>query len=363
MDFNRDELRALHSRSSIAGATVFAFDAAAFATCTLCSLAGSVALRIAFSLAAGLFMALLFVVGHDACHQALTPRRWLNRLIGTFAFLPSLHAYGLWDLAHNRIHHRFTNRRGLDYVWEPLSPAEFWELPCRTRVKYRFYRTAAGHLFYYGFEVWWRKLFWPRPAAVGGYRTEYVCDLALVTGWLVGWPFALLAAKERLGSPTALTDAVTTIGISGVLPFFAFNALMSSVIFLHHIHPAVEWYRADDPIDLEAAQRRSAVHIDFPGPVNWVFHRIMEHTAHHLRPGIPLYRLFDAQTVLENRTSDIVVQKWSIRFHREVLARCKLFDLDRRCWTGYDGCQARESRQTSQATKTTASPPVEPVAL
>src|ERR1043165_1673462 len=47
-------------------------------------------LRFACSLALGLLNGLLFVVGHDACHQSLTPRRRLNQLIGRLAFLPSL---------------------------------------------------------------------------------------------------------------------------------------------------------------------------------------------------------------------------------------------------------------------------------
>jgi hypothetical protein len=38
---------------------------------------------------------MLFLIGHDACHQALTPNAWLNRIIGRLAFLPSLHPYSI----------------------------------------------------------------------------------------------------------------------------------------------------------------------------------------------------------------------------------------------------------------------------
>src|SRR5438552_894289 len=71
------------------------------------------------SLVCGLVVAIFFVVGHDACHQSFTDSQSLNHLLGRLAFLPSLHPYSLWDIGHNRVHHRFNNIRGKDYVWEP----------------------------------------------------------------------------------------------------------------------------------------------------------------------------------------------------------------------------------------------------
>ena len=40
-------------------------------------------------------IAILFTVGHDACHQALTPSMRLNTWIGRLVFIPSLHAVSL----------------------------------------------------------------------------------------------------------------------------------------------------------------------------------------------------------------------------------------------------------------------------
>src|SRR5689334_12532871 len=76
-------------------------------------------LRLCASILSGLMIGVIFTVGHDASHQALTPYRWLNALIARLAFIPSAHAATLWDVGHNRIHHRFTNLLGADYVWEP----------------------------------------------------------------------------------------------------------------------------------------------------------------------------------------------------------------------------------------------------
>jgi acyl-lipid omega-6 desaturase (Delta-12 desaturase) len=74
---------------------------------------------------AALWIARLFVIGHDACHGSYTPNKTLNKWIGRIAFLPSLTPYSLWEIGHNLAHHGFTNLKGRDYVWTPYSPSEF----------------------------------------------------------------------------------------------------------------------------------------------------------------------------------------------------------------------------------------------
>jgi omega-6 fatty acid desaturase (delta-12 desaturase) len=339
MDFNRHELRALHSRSSAKGVAIFALDVSIFAAAIIACLAvDSLSLKIVFSIVAGISTSLLFVVGHDACHQSLTSRRRLNRLLGTLAFLPCLHPFSLWELGHNRIHHRFTNRRGKDYVWEPLTHAEFLGLSRLQQLRYRFFRTFAGHFWYYLCEIWWKKMFFPRPREVGGYRREYVVDHIIISVWLVLWPAAIVAMTPFFAkTPCGLYDLALSLLLCCVVPFLVFNFLMSSVIYLHHMHPQVGWVAGDAHVDAERMQMRSAVHVVFPYYTNLVFHRIMEHTAHHMRPGIPLYNLNSGQTILETNFPDIIVQKWTLRYHFETISRCKLFDIQHRCWTGYDG--------------------------
>src|SRR5580692_8498631 len=87
------------------------------------------ALRIAAGFSAGVLLAVLFVVGHDACHGSFTSRRWLNVGIGRLAFLPTLTPYSTWELSHNLTHHVYTNLKQFDYVWRPLSRAEYNLLP------------------------------------------------------------------------------------------------------------------------------------------------------------------------------------------------------------------------------------------
>src|SRR6266853_242347 len=103
MDFTRDELDVLHHRSSALGVTLIACDLAGYFLCLASvAYAPTWVAQAVFGGVAIIFVARLFMLGHDACHQSLTPNRRLNRVLGTIAFLPSLHQYSLWDLGHNR---------------------------------------------------------------------------------------------------------------------------------------------------------------------------------------------------------------------------------------------------------------------
>ena len=64
----------------------------------------------------------------------------------------------------------------------------------------------------------------------------------------------------------------------------------------------------------------------------------MEHTAHHVDMGVPLYRLKEAQALLEKKLAGhIVVQPFSWRWYADTVRRCKLYDFDARCWTDFSG--------------------------
>ncbi|EWS58794.1 Fatty acid desaturase [Methylibium sp. T29-B] len=62
-------------------------------------------MKLLAGMAAGFVIGRLFILGHDACHQSLTPHRRLNRWLGRLVFLPSLTPYSLWEVGHNVVHH------------------------------------------------------------------------------------------------------------------------------------------------------------------------------------------------------------------------------------------------------------------
>jgi omega-6 fatty acid desaturase (delta-12 desaturase) len=95
---------------------------AGYVTITAVTLASPLAISIACVPVCAIFVGMLFIIAHDACHQSFTSSRYLNHLIGRIAFLPALTAYSLWDLEHNRRHHRFNNVKRYDLDFAPMSP-------------------------------------------------------------------------------------------------------------------------------------------------------------------------------------------------------------------------------------------------
>src|SRR4051812_19094841 len=122
----RQWLLPLSARTTLYPVVLLAFDYALL----LAAFAGAVLLqawwaRVLCGMAAGFVTGRLFIIGHDACHQSLTPRRRLNHWLGRIAFLPSLTPYSLWEVGHNVVHHGYTNLKGFDFVWAPHTRAEF----------------------------------------------------------------------------------------------------------------------------------------------------------------------------------------------------------------------------------------------
>ena len=113
---------------------------------------------------------------------------------------------------------------------------------------------------------------------------------------------------------------------------------MGFVIYLHHTHPGIRWYDDEKMWRAEASQSESTVHVVFPGPINFFFHWIMEHNAHHERPSIPLYNLRSAQKELATKPDqEHLVMKWSPMTYYDVIRRCKLYDFEAHRWVDFAG--------------------------
>jgi len=309
------------------------FGAAVAATVAVSSLA----LKLVFGVLAGVVIARLFILGHDACHQSFTPHRGLNRWLGRLLFLPSLTPYSLWDTGHNVVHHGYTNLKNFDMVWAPLTLAEYRALPTWRRVLERTYRSGWAPWLYYFVEMWWQRMYFPSKRQMPTRRGVFIADGLLVTGAAAVWIGALVWAS------LATNQSVTTAILTGfVLPFLVWNAFIGFVVYVHHTHTAVKWY--DKKADWSAAQPfvSTTVHLRFKPflgiDMGRVLHNIMEHTAHHVDMTIPLYRLRRAQAILEAKLPDsITVQTFSWRWYFGTARACKLYDFERNCWTDFDG--------------------------
>ncbi len=285
------------------------------------------------SLVAALWIARLFVIGHDACHGSYTPNKILNKWIGRIAFLPSLTPYSLWEVGHNLAHHGFTNLKGRDYVWTPYSPHEFAQLPWIRRQLEHIYRSGVGQGVYYMVEMWWKKLFFPGRKHVTTRRTSHLVDSFLVAGFAVLWIGGLTLWGAYTGKSIW---SLLTFGF--VVPFFLWNCLMGFVIYVQHTHPRVAWYERRDEWSANAGYATTTVHIKLMRPLDGLIHYILEHGAHHVNMGIPLYRLKEAQARLSATLDErLNSEVFTWRYYWNTVRRCKLYDFAQHVWMDFDG--------------------------
>jgi len=301
-------------------------------------------LQIGGAFLAGLFLATLFVVGHDACHGSLTPYNRLNKVLSRIAFLPSWTPYASWEFAHNRVHHAYTNLRGKDYAWAPFSKDEYDRLSWRRRWLERHYRSIGGLGSYYMIEYWLRHLLFPsskerremkRPVA---FPFDFALILIFVTAQICSvcaWSQTLTPGETFWGPFTSVPALLLTVIL---LPFLVWNWAMAFAIFQHHTHPRAVWYAATEERDFFAGQVESTTHALMPWWIEWISAFIMQHTAHHVNTRIPLYRLSKSQRYLERTYTDgIIVQPWRFTALGETLARCKLYDYENHRWLNFKG--------------------------
>ncbi len=289
--------------------------------------------KLLCGLAAGFVIGRLFIIGHDACHQSLTPHRELNKVLGRIAFLPSITPYSLWDTGHNVVHHGYTNLKGVDFVWTPLTAEEYAALSPMGRLLQRIYRSGWAPGLYYMIEIWWKREFFPNAQHMPTRRPIFVKDSLLVSAFALVWIAAVTAGALWAGESVLLS---LLMGV--VVPFLFWNSMIGFVVYVHHTHVKVSWH------DNKAAWMRAApfvsttVHLTFPLRIGALMHHIMEHTAHHVDMSIPLYRLKQAHAKLEEKLPGrIIVQPFSWKWYFETARACKLYDFGRECWTDFKG--------------------------
>jgi omega-6 fatty acid desaturase (delta-12 desaturase) len=330
----REHLNEFRARSLLSSLAALALALTSYGAASYGALAlSSTPVRLALGLVAGVASGSLFMMGHDACHGSFARRASLNGVLGRIAFLPTYHTYSLWDLSHNRIHHAHTNLKGRDFVWTPLSRAEFDALPRWRRALYRIYRTPLGLSLYYPIEIWRVWLFFPRRERLDRARRSYTLDSLLVLGFLSLQIAGTLALRRE-----GLLDWVVGAVFSLVVPWMVFNWLIGFVIFFNHTHPAVPWFDKPEEWSWFTGMVRGAVRLRLPRWSLPLAPNIMNHVAHHVDPRIPLVHLDRASDRLEELLVDqIVVQAWSVADLLDILRRCKLYDYDAHRWLDYHG--------------------------
>lgn len=337
----RPDLRAWHGSSKGRPIVVFAVAVGSWVMALAIGLSSRHEwVRLAMAVPSTLATAQLFMIGHDAGHGSFSPSRAVNAVVGRLAFVPSVHVFGLWR-HHHDLHHRFTNLRGRDFVWAPQTVAEFRALPGWRRWWHRVerHRSGLGLGLHYAAEIWMPRMLGPRAHHGLPRLSRMTGDTLLLYGLLLA---LAVTARQFVAvvNPDRVGDArfwASTVVFLFVVPLVSTQWLIGFVIYLNHTHPDIVWY--DDPTEWSRhhVQLEGSAGQRFSRSRHWLLpRRIMNHTAHHLDPGVPLRGLDGAQQHLVDTVGHrIVSYDWSVKEFRRILAACKLYDYDAQRWLTY----------------------------
>ena len=286
----------------------------------------------------------LFTLAHDAGHASYSTSPVVNAVVGRLALVPSVHVLGLWR-DHHDVHHRYTNQRGRDFVWTPLSVEQYLKLPGWRRSLHRTYRhpSSLGLGLHYAIEIWAPRMLWPRRPHGLSHRSRLIADALLLYGLMAGvgaaaWAFVRAVDSDRAGDVGFWISAVVFLF---VLPLIGTQWLIGFVIYLNHTHPDVVWYDDIDEWARHEVQLEGSTGLRFRGVRHLLMPlRIMNHTAHHVDPGVPLEQLAGAQRHLVAMYGDRVVSpEFSWGWMSDVLRHCGVYDFEARRWVTYEDAE------------------------
>lgn len=280
---------------------------------------------------AGLGVSGLFVLAHDASHGALTRHRTLNRWLARAMMIPSIHVESAWDLGHNRLHHGYTTRQGMDFVWHPATVEEYRAMNRLQRLWHRFAWSHLGAGAYYTREVWWKKMM--RFSAPDKWRHRIRVDKVMLLstvgaiavglgtlGWLVG------------GGPLHAAWIVVKVI---VIPFLIFNHVIGMVVYVHHVAPDIRWWPKKAWTQFKG-QMESTTVLRVPRVLNLWLHNIMVHVPHHVDMRIPYHALPKAAAAIRKEFPQVVRDtKLSLRAYLQATRTCKLYDFAAGRWLPY----------------------------
>ncbi len=274
----------------------------------------------------------LFIIGHDAAHEALFKSRRINSIVGHLTMLPSWHVYEAWVLGHNRIHHGHTVREGMDFVWHPITPAQYAAMSTAKRIRHRIEWSWWGAGAYYLREIWLNKMITFRPPAkwAKAIRRDLIFMIVGVGlgmalfGWL-GWVV--------YGSAAGVIWMIVKVV---VIPFLGFNFVIGSVVHVHHIQPDIRWYPRREWTKFRGQMEGTTI-LRAPWLLNLFFHSIFVHIPHHVDMRIPFYGLEPAAEAIKAEFPGIIHdEKLRFRDFMHNSRQCKLYDFDKGRWMTYD---------------------------
>ena len=317
------------------GFTLFAVDILSYVLAIVAVLyAPWLWVKVLAGIIAGLKMANLATLAHDAAHNVLTSSRRLNKLIAIVSFTPGLFNYRLWTYDHHNLHHHKTNELHRD-SYTPFSLKEYHALTPFQRLKYRFYRSTSLWSFgiYYILERWSKVKIIPR-----SFMPKHVQKAAWTHTVYLGIYFVSYMGLLLSAPKFSETSALVAIVCGFIIPFYIYQSMFAFTVYVQHTHPKVAWFTSKPDRNAEGRQDFISVHLRFSALLSWATHYVYDHAAHHAHIGIPCYHLAKAQIKLNQMIgSNAVSDQFSYRWLRNVQRYCKLYDFENRQWLDFNG--------------------------
>ena len=351
-NLDRMSLAPFARRAGLTAGVIFTADVLAYVAFVYLAVTSDALLaQFIYALLAGAVISLLAIVGHDAAHQSFFPNKTLNRVLGTIAFLPALHPFTLWEHHHNKVHHRFTAQIGVDNAFSPMTVEQYRAASPGRRSYYRFMRSLWGQPFFYLADIWWPNMAVPFAYAGGKEltRTNWF-DLGVVYAYLIALVATCtwLSHTAAAGRETWCISFLDAVYFGALIPFLTWNAFIAFVTIVQHTGPDVRWsLPSGQPTSVEQAMA-GTVHIRFPNLLDWAMHRVMQHQAHHVHMGVPLYRLKGAQAEVTEVTQGENQRWWTPAYHMRLTRECKLYDPEANTWVGFDAARRRRVQPARQ---------------
>ena len=276
----------------------------------------------------------LFVIGHDAAHGSLFESARLNGVAGRVAMLPSLHGLSVWAYGHNRVHHAFPGCESLDFVWHPVTLAEYRGMPWWGRLRHRIEWSWLGAGFYYVRAVWWGRLV--RLEAPPGMQDSFRRDRVVVLAYLVTISAAVGGIGWWMQAGTLAGAAWTWVKVL-LVPWLVWNCLIGWAVYVQHIAPDMPWHSRRRWRKF-TGQVETTTNLRLPSWLNFFWHNIFLHVPHHVDPRIPFYNLPAAAAALAHGHPAVDgSEEYRFGDYLETTRRCKLYDFESEAWTDYRG--------------------------
>lgn len=254
----------------------------------------------------------LHCIAHECGHGSFSRNRRLNFVIGHLTLVHLLYPFHAWRHVHN-LHHAHTNSLELDTDWAPIPEAVYNRMAWRDRIIYISVRTWAvwGGTIHHWLQAGLRPSYFPKRemrrdarrslvfiAVVGG---GYLATLTYFTGWQ-----GLL--------------------LYFVAPWFATHVWFSITTLMHHSAEDIP-YLTSEHWTRNASKLLVTTDFVYPRWLLFLTHNISLHTAHHVSPAVPFYRLGKAQAALLAAYPEMMrVEKASARKLWNILRNCRFYD-------------------------------------